>query len=173
MMGLELRFLGELEVVRDEKVLALPPSRKTRALLAYLVLSGRPSRRDHLCELLWELPDDPRGSLRWSLSKLRRLVDEEACVRIIADRNQASFDSKDVAIDVVSLRDFVEQDLADASIECHRAHFSSVRSTLNSANASRYERNCSGSESTIKPSKSNITHSSAIKNSNQRHDDSE
>ena len=71
MAELELNFLGDLEVVRGGEVLPLPPSKKTRALLAYIALHERAFRREHLCELLWEIPDDPRGSLRWSLSKLR------------------------------------------------------------------------------------------------------
>jgi DNA-binding SARP family transcriptional activator/tetratricopeptide (TPR) repeat protein len=95
----------------------LPPSKKTRALLAYLALRDRPSRRDHLCELLWELPDDPRGSLRWSLSKLRRLVDDEDRRRILADRSQVSFDSDGVAIDVMALRNLADEGLDHASIE--------------------------------------------------------
>jgi DNA-binding SARP family transcriptional activator len=115
--GLELRLLGEVEVVRDGKVLALPPSRKTRALLAYLALRGRPSGRDHLCELLWELPDDPRGSLRWSLSKLRRLVDEDDRPRIVADRNQVRFDPEGVAIDVKALCGLVDEGLESVSTE--------------------------------------------------------
>src|SRR6188508_2305255 len=84
MSALELRFLGDLEVVRDGERLELPPSRKTRALLAYLALNRRSFRREHLCELLWEIPDDPRGSLRWSLSKLRRLVDDDDRPRLVA-----------------------------------------------------------------------------------------
>jgi DNA-binding SARP family transcriptional activator len=114
---LELKFLGDVEVVRDGQTQVLPPSKKTRALLAYLALRDRPSRRDHLCELLWELPDDPRGSLRWSLSKLRRLVDDEDRRRVLADRSQVSFDSEGVAIDVTSLRNLADQGLERASIE--------------------------------------------------------
>jgi DNA-binding SARP family transcriptional activator/tetratricopeptide (TPR) repeat protein len=117
MSGLELRLLGGVEVVRDGERLALPPSRKTRALLAYLALSDRPSHRDHLCDLLWEIPDDPRGSLRWSLSKLRRLVDDGDLTRIRADRSHVSFDTEGVAIDVVALRDLVDSGLAAASVE--------------------------------------------------------
>ena len=52
----------------------LPRSRKCRALIAYLAATARPQRREHLCELLWDVPDDPRGSLRWSLSKIRRVL---------------------------------------------------------------------------------------------------
>lgn len=112
MSGLELRFLGDLTVVRDGEPLALPPSKKTRALLAYLALSQRPFRREHLCELLWEIPDDPRGSLRWSLSKLRRLVDDDGQPRIVADRSHVRFDATDVAIDVAALHALVGDNLA-------------------------------------------------------------
>jgi DNA-binding SARP family transcriptional activator len=104
MTALELRFLGDFEVVRDGKRLDLPPSKKTRALLAYLALNRRSFRREHLCELLWEIPDDPRGSLRWSLSKLRRLVDDEARCRLVADRLSIQLDTADVAIDLASLQ---------------------------------------------------------------------
>jgi DNA-binding SARP family transcriptional activator len=83
---LELRVLGELEVIRDGALVVLPPSRKTRALLAYLALTRRPHRRERLCEIFWDVPDDPRGALRWSLSKIRPFVDDPGCSRLIADR---------------------------------------------------------------------------------------
>jgi DNA-binding SARP family transcriptional activator/predicted ATPase len=117
MTELQLRVLGELEVIRDGTVLALPPSKKTRALLAYLALSQRPMRREHLCELLWEIPDDPRGSLRWSLSKIRKLVDDQHLPRIIADRNQVAFDPSDVAIDLQELHWLVENAGDDTPLE--------------------------------------------------------
>ncbi|MGE0621603.1 MAG: AAA family ATPase [Pseudomonadales bacterium] len=104
MSQLELRFLGDLEVIRDGGVLKLPPSKKTRALLAYLALHDRAFRREHLCELLWEIPDDPRGSLRWSLSKLRRLVDEDDAPRILADRNTVRLRTDGLGIDVLALK---------------------------------------------------------------------
>ena len=68
---LELKLLGEMSLTREGEPLALPQSKKTRALLAYLAVTGRPHRRERLCSLLWDIPDDPRGALRWSLSKLR------------------------------------------------------------------------------------------------------
>ena len=116
MAELQLNFLGDLEVIRDGATLKLPPSKKTRGLLAYLALNERAFRRDHLCELLWEIPDDPRGSLRWSLSKLRRLVDDER-PRIVADRTNVGFDATDVAIDVTGLRSLVDGGLASASLD--------------------------------------------------------
>src|SRR6185503_17034033 len=96
--------------------LGLPPSRKTRALLAYLALTGKPFRREHLCELLWEIPDDPRGSLRWSLSKLRRLVDDEARERIVADRLTVRFDATDVGVDVAALATIAHGKLDEAPL---------------------------------------------------------
>src|SRR6188768_4052452 len=113
MSGLELRFLGEFGVIRDGRPLPLPPSKKTRALLAYLGLTARRFRLEHLCELLWEIPDDPRGSLRWSLSKLRRLIDDDDRERVIADRTAVGIDASDVEIDVRSLYAVAANGIAD------------------------------------------------------------
>lgn len=49
---LVLKLLGEIEVVRGGKRLELPPSKKTRALLAYLAMTGQSQRRERLCALL-------------------------------------------------------------------------------------------------------------------------
>ncbi|HSN72978.1 MAG TPA: hypothetical protein VLT59_15785, partial [Steroidobacteraceae bacterium] len=117
MARLELKFLGGLDVIRDGQSLALPPSKKTRALLAYLALNRRAFRREHLCELLWEVPDDPRGSLRWSLSKLRRLVDEPDRARIVADRATVRFDATDARIDVVALQELTDEELERRSTD--------------------------------------------------------
>jgi DNA-binding SARP family transcriptional activator len=117
MAALELRFLGDFAILRDGQDLPLPPSKKTRALLAYLCLQPRRFRREQLCELLWEVPDDPRGSLRWSLSKLRRLVDDPQRERIVADRSSVGFDATGVAIDVHVLRELVAGGMASRPVE--------------------------------------------------------
>ncbi|TGT93006.1 alpha/beta hydrolase, partial [bacterium M00.F.Ca.ET.155.01.1.1] len=87
--ALELRVLGDFQVTRDGRPLDLPPSRKTRALLAYLAVTARQHQRERLCEIFWDIPDDPRGALRWSLSKIRLVLgaDESA---LVADRNSVS-----------------------------------------------------------------------------------
>ena len=54
---------GPLALFQGAVPLELPPSRKVRALLAYLALSPRAVARSTLCELLWEVPNDPRGEL--------------------------------------------------------------------------------------------------------------
>ena len=90
---MELRLLGPMTLIRDDgDAVTLPPSRKTRALLGYLAATGRPDRRDHLCHLFWEVPDDPKGALRWSLSKLRGVLGEA----IVADRETASLALGDI-----------------------------------------------------------------------------
>jgi TolB-like protein len=99
---LEIRVLGGLEVIRDGAPATLPPSRKTRALLAYLALTGCPHRREQLCEMFWDLPDDPRGALRWSLSKIRPLVDDPAHPRLVADRQDVELRSEALDIDFFS-----------------------------------------------------------------------
>src|SRR5437764_1095373 len=91
---LEIQLLGELSVVRDGRPISLPASRKTRALLAYLVCTGKPHTRERLCELLWDGPDDPRAGLRWSLAKLRPVVDEPANLRLAADREHVAFETR-------------------------------------------------------------------------------
>jgi DNA-binding SARP family transcriptional activator/TolB-like protein/uncharacterized protein YukE len=80
--SLELRLLGRLTIRRQGVELALPTSRKVRALLAYLSLAPHPVPRSQLCELLWDVPNDPRGELRWCLSKLRGIVDATGQTRL-------------------------------------------------------------------------------------------
>ena len=97
--------MGELSVEADGIALALPASRKARAVLGYLAATSRPVRRERLCEMFWDLPDDPRGSLRWALSKLRQVVDQENHTRIVADRERVAFTPVDAHVDLRSIRE--------------------------------------------------------------------
>src|SRR3954469_4111375 len=110
---LSIRLLGEMEITRWGERVELPPSRKTRGLLAYLVLANRPLRRDRLCALLWDAPDDPKGALRWSLSKLRSLVNDPDQVRILATRELVTFEPKGAHIDLVSVKTRLEGGTAE------------------------------------------------------------
>ncbi|CCV04245.1 Transcriptional regulator, SARP family [Mesorhizobium metallidurans STM 2683] len=83
--GLCVRLFGPLTVVRDGATAQLPASRKLRALFAYLALAPHPVSRSRLCELLWDVPNDPRGELRWCLSKLRGILDDPARVETSGD----------------------------------------------------------------------------------------
>jgi pimeloyl-ACP methyl ester carboxylesterase/class 3 adenylate cyclase len=55
--------------------------------------------------MLWSIPDDPRGALRWCLSKLRPLVDEPNRRRLSADRQWIALDVDGMAVDILALRD--------------------------------------------------------------------
>jgi len=81
-VALQIRLLGPLTIHRGGAAVALPASRKVRALAGYLALTPQAVTRSHLCALLWDVPNDPRGELRWSLSKLRGLVDSPGHPRI-------------------------------------------------------------------------------------------
>jgi pimeloyl-ACP methyl ester carboxylesterase len=74
-------------------------------LLAYLAVTSRPHSRDRLCSMFWPVPDDPRAALRWSLTRLRPLIDEPDCRRIVADRESAGLDLDRDTVDILSLRD--------------------------------------------------------------------
>ena len=102
--GLKIRVLGEFQVLKGRTPQHLPKSRKTRALLAYLVLSGRRHRRERLCDFFWTVPDDPRAALRWSLSRLRSLVDEPGNERIVADREYVLFSPEGATVDLFEIR---------------------------------------------------------------------
>jgi DNA-binding SARP family transcriptional activator/class 3 adenylate cyclase len=98
--SLEIRVLGEFAVLRHGEPVELPPSRKTRALLAYLAVLDRSQQRERLCRMFWDLPDDPRGALRWSLTKIRAIVNGNGEDRLITDRNSVALRSQSIALDL-------------------------------------------------------------------------
>jgi DNA-binding SARP family transcriptional activator/TolB-like protein len=110
--GLTINLLGPLRMARAGQELKAPASRKTRALLGYLILAPRPVTRQRLCDLLFDVPDDPRAALRWSLSKLRPLVDDRHAPRLLAERDQMRFVAADAQIDVMLLQSRASGDLA-------------------------------------------------------------
>lgn len=113
---IDLRLIGPMAVLRDGAARPLPASRKTRALLAYLAIAGKPERRDRLCELLWDVPDDPRGSLRWSLSKLRGVLGDGGAA-LNADREWVELAIADEAVDWRRLRALVRRGVASAATD--------------------------------------------------------
>ncbi|MCD6077656.1 MAG: transcriptional regulator [Ramlibacter sp.] len=111
--GLALRLLGPLQVRVDGAPVDLPPSRKVRALLAYLALAGRPVTRSHLCELLWDLPSDPRGELRWALSKLRNLLERAEGASVATSGDSVSLQLPERCVDVLEVARILQQGLPD------------------------------------------------------------
>src|SRR5687767_5410736 len=101
--ALSLQLLGPMTIVRDGTPLDLPPSRKVRALIAYLALAGRPLARSTLCEMLWDVPNDPRGELRWCLSKARTVLDSPDRRRVCTRGDLVYLDLADLAVDAVDV----------------------------------------------------------------------
>jgi DNA-binding SARP family transcriptional activator len=113
---LQIRLLGDPAILRAGRPVELPPSKKTRALLVYLVATGRPHTRAALCDLLWDGPDDPRGALRWSLAKLRPLLDCEPVNPLVADRERVAFAAgADIDIDIDPLKTLLGRNIDAAS----------------------------------------------------------
>ncbi|WP_041712523.1 transcriptional regulator [Afipia broomeae] len=102
-LSLQVQLLGALTISRNGGALKLPASRKVRALLAYLALAPHAVPRSQLCELLWDVPSDPRGELRWCLSKLRSVVDEPDRPRVVTDGDTVAFDLTDCFVDAVEI----------------------------------------------------------------------
>jgi DNA-binding SARP family transcriptional activator len=98
-----------MTIYRDGLALSLPASRKMRALLAYLALAPAPVLRSPLCELLWDVPNDPRGELRWCLSKIRSIVDEVGRPRVYTRGDTIGLDLKDCFVDAIEIARATEQ----------------------------------------------------------------
>ena len=96
-------MLGRMTISRNGATLALPASRKVRALFAYLALAPAPILRSRLCELLWDVPNDPRGELRWCLSKIRRIVDDHDRQRVCTRGDTVQLDLTDCSVDAVEI----------------------------------------------------------------------
>jgi len=117
---LRISVLGDLQVLRDGRPLALPPSRKARALVGYLALAPRPQPRQKLCDLLWDGPGDPRAALRWGLAKLRPLLDDEDRVRVVADKETAAIALAEGELDLAAARALVGPRPAAAPVDALR-----------------------------------------------------
>ena len=79
-MSLTVQLLGRPRIVQPSGDSQPFRSRKSWALLAYLVLAERPPSRSQLAQLLFSDAEDPHRALRWGLSELRRGLGPEAAV---------------------------------------------------------------------------------------------
>lgn len=108
---IHVRMLGPMTISRAGAALVLPASRKLRALIAYLALAPHPLRREHLCELLWDIPNDPRSELRWCLSKARTLFDDPTHRRVRTGQDTVWLDLADCYVDAIEIGQAMQQDL--------------------------------------------------------------
>jgi len=115
--AVDVRLLGPMAVSRKGSAAALPASRKVRALIGYLALAPHAVTRSRLCELLWDVPNDPRGELRWCLSKVRGLLDEPGKRRVQTRGDTIALDLSDCFVDVVEINRATQEGFASSSPE--------------------------------------------------------
>lgn len=120
---LRIEVLGNLRLRADGRDLQMPASKKTRALIAYLAVSGRPQTRDHLCNLLWEGPADPRASLRWSVHKLRQATKSAGLHCIHSDRDRVFLDPNAFELDFLEVKKVDFETASMSSLEDVAAKF--------------------------------------------------
>jgi DNA-binding SARP family transcriptional activator len=114
-MTLVVRLLGPVQISHDDQPISIR-GYKALALLAYLLLTGQAHSRQHLIDLLFDGPDDPKASLRWILSQLRQAIGPEF---IWADRQQIVFNfDSDYWLDVAAFE--------AGQLELYRSDFSAV-----------------------------------------------
>src|SRR5689334_11984854 len=116
--SLHIQLLGPLAISQAGVAIALPGSRKARALLAYLSVAQRAVSRSQLCELLWDVPNDPRGELRWCLSKVRGIVGRK---RVETQQDAVRLDLADCIVDALEITRAIEEDIATLPPERLRA----------------------------------------------------
>src|SRR5262245_29292707 len=110
-------MLGPMSIRREGVTLVLPPSRKVRALLAYLALAPHPVPRGHLCELLWDVPNDPKGELRWCLSKLRGILDEPGRRTVETPGDTIRLELADCFVDAIEVSRATQKGVATLAAE--------------------------------------------------------
>ncbi len=109
-------LLGPMRLSFRGTPIALPGSRKVRGLMAYLLMARRPLHRSRLSEIFWDGPNDPRQDLRWCLSKLRGVLDDRSCKRVLADRDFVSIDLSSIDVDALTLDRAAEATLAASDL---------------------------------------------------------
>ena len=98
--ALVVRLLGRPGVERTGGQPYRLRSRKSWALLTYLILTERPTSRGRLAELLFAEADDPLRALRWSLAEIRRVLGDDGSI----DGDPVALTlADDVLVDVVEL----------------------------------------------------------------------
>lgn len=85
--------------------------------MAYLAMGQLPVARTQLCELLWEVPNDPRGELRWSLSKIRSVVDQAEGSRVRVEGDTVALDLDHCVVDAIEILHQTENGVAEMPVD--------------------------------------------------------
>ena len=97
---LEVRLSGGLRLRADGAELALPASRRARAVLAYLALYPGPQPRGQLAARFWPdvLDESARASLRVALTELRQALGPAAS-HLVATRDAVALEGPELSVD--------------------------------------------------------------------------
>jgi TolB-like protein/DNA-binding SARP family transcriptional activator len=104
-MALDITLLGGFQAKADGQPLALP-TRKAEALLAFLALKpGVARRRERIAATLWSRSGEAqaRGSLRQTLTTLRKALQPAGIPGIISDGDTLHLDPEGVSVDAALL----------------------------------------------------------------------
>jgi DNA-binding SARP family transcriptional activator/tetratricopeptide (TPR) repeat protein len=122
MAVLEIRLLGELTVTLAGAGVALPASRRARALLAWLALRPGPHSRSQLAALLWPdvLSASARASLRSALWALRGALGPAAEAFLLADRDSVELRGDGLLVDVREFARLAGDGRPEDAVRLHR-----------------------------------------------------
>jgi DNA-binding SARP family transcriptional activator len=97
-VSLEIHLVGRPHLVRPAGKVYRFRSRKSCAVLAYLLLSERAPTRSQLASILFADADDPARALRWSLTEIPRGLGDDGCRRSWKSARRRSWNCPLVAI---------------------------------------------------------------------------
>ena len=102
---MEVRIAGGLQLRADGVELAPPPSKRARAVLAYLAVNPGPQQRGRLAARFWPdvLDESARASLRVALTELRQALGPAAGY-VVATRDTVALDGPDLRVDTRAFR---------------------------------------------------------------------
>ncbi|HEY1522377.1 MAG TPA: AAA family ATPase [Solirubrobacteraceae bacterium] len=115
---LDVRLAGGLELRVDGAPIALPASRRARAVLAYLALNPAPQPRGRLAARFWPdvLDESARASLRAALTELRHALGPAAgCV--VATRDTVALEGSDLRVDAREFQRGLDEDDVTRALE--------------------------------------------------------
>ena len=124
-----VRLYGPLRVVRSGADVRLPPSRKVRALMAYLVMAAASGPSRQALRALVGLPNDPRGALRWCLSKNSRSCSAYSFARARKKPKATGCPSitSTIEVDAIQVLERVEAAISGEDLQSSKAAGGEVR----------------------------------------------
>ena len=126
---MEVRLLGPVEVVDDDRVLEIP-QRRQRALLALLAVhAGETVAIDRLVEELWgvEVPKTAVASLQNAVSQLRKLLGAET---LVTREPGYALDGERVAVDVARFEHLLAEARAASAMQDEQTAGTVLREAL-------------------------------------------